>query len=116
MTSSSDVGTIFQLRNIINRKHIGSKPKKNVNAFFQQIVESHVLATAMEYLGMESIEDQLSADIFSPTLWMVDREERYENQSYCQCVEPLLRTSLTFIPSKPIKRRVVVGGIAKTRY
>ena len=70
-TSASDVGTIFQLRNLINRKNnIGNKPSKDINAFedfFHLIVESHVLATAMEFLGMESIDDKPAADIFPCT-------------------------------------------------
>ena len=71
----------FSLETSSIGKTLGTSRKKKVNAyedFFQQIVESHVLAAAMEYLGMESVEDQLNADIFPPTLWMLDREERYE--------------------------------------
>jgi hypothetical protein len=78
--SAKDVGTIFQLRNIINRNNIGKKPKKDVNAhedFFQQVVESHVLAAAMEFLGMQDIEDDPGAEIFPPTIWMLEKEERY---------------------------------------
>ena len=78
-TSASDVGTIFQLCNLINRKNIGNKPSKDVNAFedfFHLIVESHVLAAAMEFLGMESIDDKPAADIFPPTVWMLSQEER----------------------------------------
>lgn len=74
------MGTIVQLRNAINRKNVGKKPKKDVNAhedFFQQVVESHVLAAAMEFLGMEDIEDSPNAEIFPPTLWMLEKEERY---------------------------------------
>ena len=53
-TSAKDVGTIFQLRNVINRKNIGKKPKKDVNAhedFFQknflksQLLYSRVINT-----------------------------------------------------------------------
>ena len=77
-TSASDVVTIFQLRNLINRKNIGKKPSKDVNAyedFFHLLVESHVLAAAMEFLGMESIDDK-PADILPSTLWLLSQEER----------------------------------------
>lgn len=80
VASAKDLGTIFQLRNVINRKNIGKKPKKDVNAhedFFQQVVESHVLAAAMEFFGMDNIEDDPNAEIFPPTLWMLEKEERY---------------------------------------
>ena len=78
--SAKDLGTIFQLRNVINRKNIGKKPKKDVNAhedYFQQVVESHVLAAAMEFFGMDDIENDPNAEIFPPTLWMLEKEERY---------------------------------------
>ena len=81
LTSSSDTGTMFQLRNIVNRKNIGKTPKKDVNAhedFLQQVLESHVLAAAMEYLGMESVDDEPNEEIVPPTLWMLDNEERYK--------------------------------------
>ena len=77
-TSASDVGTIFQLRNLINRKNIGNKPSKDVNAFedfFHLLVESHVLSAAMGFLGMESIDDEPAGDIFPPTVWMLSQEE-----------------------------------------
>ena len=58
----------------MNRKNIGNKPKKDVNAhedFFHLLVESHVLAAAMEFLGMENIDDVPPLDIFPPTVWML---------------------------------------------
>ena len=74
------MGTIFQLRNAINRKNIGKKPKNDVNAhedLFRQVVESRVLAAAMKFLGMEDIEDDPHAEIFPPTLWMLEKQEPY---------------------------------------
>ena len=72
---------MLQLRNVVNRKNIGKSPKKDVNVhedFFQQVLESHVLAAAMEYLGMESVEDEPNEEILPPTLWILESEERYK--------------------------------------
>ena len=77
-TSASDGGTIFQLRNIINRKNISKKPKKDVNShedFFLLVVDAHVLAAAMEFLGMDEDEEP-SAEVFPPGVWMLHREKR----------------------------------------
>ena len=39
-------------------------------------MESHVLAAAMEFLGMENIDDVPPLDIFPPTVWMLSQQER----------------------------------------
>ena len=101
------MGTIFQLRNSINQKNIGNKPENDVNAhedFFQQVVESHVLAAAMEFLGMEDIEDDPHAEIFPPTLWMLERKSAI--QSCYQYVETLLISSQTSVRLKQFKMQM----------
>ena len=80
-SSASDSGTLFQLRNLLNRKNIGISPKKDVNShedFFHLIVDAHVLVPAMEFLGMDSLDDNPNAEIFPPNVWMLDKEERKE--------------------------------------
>ena len=68
--SSGDVGTLMQLRNLVNRRNIKpTKPKDDVNAsedFLQMIVECHVLTAAMEFFGMECLEDDPCSDILPP--------------------------------------------------
>lgn len=39
-------------------------------------MESHILAAAMEFLGMESIDDKPAADIFPPCVRMLSQDER----------------------------------------
>ena len=53
-------GTLYQLRNILHRTNV-SQPDKDFNAcedFFVIVIDSHILAAALQVLGMESIHDQ----------------------------------------------------------
>ena len=53
-------GTLFQLRNVINRRNVSAKPKANVNAaedFFEIAVIGYVISTTMSYLQMSSLEE-----------------------------------------------------------
>ena len=76
--SSCDVGTLMQLRNVINRRNIKTKAKDAVNAhedFLQLIIECHVLAAGMEFFGMQSLEDTPSPEIFPDTLTGEERQD-----------------------------------------
>ena len=45
--SSQDGGTLYQLRNLINRRNVVGDPKKDMNAcedFFELVTKAHVLA------------------------------------------------------------------------
>ena len=62
-----DGGTLYQLRNIVNRRNVGQDCSKNVNAcedFFTTVTEAHILAAAMEVFQMDSLEDRPSTDHF----------------------------------------------------
>ena len=79
LKSVSDKGTLYQLRNVVNRKNVGEDPTKDMNAhedFFNLVTKSHALAAAMELFGMENLEDSPSAEIVPPSVWMLDRSER----------------------------------------
>ncbi len=52
-------GTLFQLRNLLNRRNISTSVKANVNAwedFMDVITKGHILTAALEYLGMTSLD------------------------------------------------------------
>lgn len=77
--SQMDKGTLYQLRNLINRRNVGNNPFKDVNAhedFFLLIVDSHILAAAMEMLGMGSLDDEPCSEILPPDVWVHDKDER----------------------------------------
>ncbi len=65
--SECDVGTLFHIHNVINRRNVVKKPKNDVNAcedFFLLVVESYIIAAAMEVFHMSSIEDHPSTEYF----------------------------------------------------
>ena len=54
-----DYGTICQLRNLLNRKYLPSKPKNDLNAYedFMQVVGfGHIVAAARQLLQTESFD------------------------------------------------------------
>ena len=68
--SSSDHGTLFQLRNLINRTNVIKDPTSNFNAcddYFNTVVSAHIIAALNE----------LDATDFNPTVdWMKSDEDR----------------------------------------
>ncbi len=51
-------GTLFQLRNLTNRRNVKKDPADNVNAsedFFLTVTEGHIHAAAMQVFGMHDI-------------------------------------------------------------
>lgn len=72
-------GTLYQIRNLIDRRNITKHPKSNVNAaedFVEVIIISHVLTAVKKYLGMNSIHDLPSPSVISHDVWMADDTER----------------------------------------
>ena len=83
ISSAREHATMYQLRNLINRTNVVSKPKVNFNAcddFFEITVSAHILAAALEVLDMKSLGDTPSEKHFpSPEIaWMGTNEERME--------------------------------------
>jgi len=63
--SGSEPGALFQLKNRISRTTVGKKPKSNFDAcedFLEVVIVGHILAAALEVLGMQNREDKPSAD------------------------------------------------------
>ena len=71
-------GTLYQLRNLINRRNVGKKVKSDMNDFFELVVTGHIIACAMQLLGMSAIDEvPSSAIILSPEdAWMKDDSEQ----------------------------------------
>ena len=64
--STSDHGTLYQLRNLLHRRNVGKEPKQDFNAhddFFSLIVQCHILSASMEVLGMDYLDDNPSEEL-----------------------------------------------------
>ena len=69
-SSGMDGGTLFQLRNLLNRRIVTKDPVSNVSAcedFFIHVVEAHIVSACMTVFGMSSIDDAPSHDLFPDT-------------------------------------------------
>ena len=63
--SAKEHGTMYQLRNLLHRTNVVSKPAKDFNAcddFFNLIVTSHILTASLEVFHMNSLHDTPSLD------------------------------------------------------
>ena len=83
MNSGAEHGTLYQLRNLINRSDVGKIPKGNFNScedFLEIVLTAHILSAACEILDISSLDDEPSADgmgISSPeNLWTFTDNER----------------------------------------
>ena len=81
MSSASDHGTLYQLRSLAQRRNVGKKPKKDFNAhddFFNLVITSHILAAAMEVLGMDALDDDPCEELIPPNVDSLSKSERSE--------------------------------------
>ena len=81
--SGREHGTLYQLRNKINRTDVVKNPKSNFNAcddFLEIVVNAHVVSAALATLKMSNLEDQPSASVIgipsSENLWTYPNDER----------------------------------------
>ena len=71
-TSGMEMGTLCQLRNLINRRNVTQRPKENVHAaedFLGIVTTGHILAAVMTHLRMSSVDDMPSSAIVSHNIW-----------------------------------------------
>ena len=80
MKSAGEHGTLYQLRNLLHRRSVGKKPKKDVNScedFLVTIVTTHALAATMKILGMDSLAAVPSSPLIPSDLWLQSADERH---------------------------------------
>lgn len=66
-SSAKDVGTLYHLRCLINRRNVVKKPDKSVTAceeFFLLVVEAHICSAAIKLFDMKSLDDVPSSKHF----------------------------------------------------
>ena len=84
-TSGSDHGTLYQLRNLVQRRNVRKEPKKDFNAhhdFFNVVLTSHILAAAMEIFGMDSLEDEPCEGLIPKGIDKMSKVEKKEVLQY----------------------------------
>ena len=62
-----DGGTLYQLRNVINRRNITKKPTGNVTAseeYFLLVTEAHIVTAAMTLFQIDSLKDRPNSLFF----------------------------------------------------
>ena len=98
---------MYQLRNLINRRNVIKKVKSDMNTcedFFDLIVTGHIIACAMEMLGMSSVNAVPSSNVIQSTdeLWMRDDSERKSvlMEVASQIVDQNVDLSCTFADSQ----------------
>ena len=68
-------GTLYQLRNLIDRRNVGTTVKSDVNAaedFLETIVTGYIITAVMAHLNMTSLEDAPDPSIVSSHVWTDD--------------------------------------------
>ena len=78
-SSAMDRGTMYQIRNLIDRRNVTRKPKSDVNAsedFFEVVVIGYILAAVMCHLGMPTLDSLPLPSVISHTIWMEDDDMR----------------------------------------
>ena len=74
-----DVGTLCQLCNVTDSRNIRATAPNNFNAcddFFVTVIQCHIVAAAMEHLGMKKQSDSPVHDLLKCDLWLEDKETR----------------------------------------
>ena len=78
-SSAMDGATLYQLRNVINRRNVTKDPTKNVAAceeFFSLVAEAHILAAAVNVFGMNSLDSTPSCELFPQGCIALSSQER----------------------------------------
>ena len=75
----------------MNRTNVKTKPKKDSNAchdFFELVTQCHIIAAAMAFLNMDSLEDEPSTELIPDptTAWMLPDNEQKKLQSVCEAI------------------------------
>lgn len=86
--SAREHATLCQLRNLINRSNVSNKTKGNFNScddFLVLVITCHMLAAAMEYLGMKALDDTPAENVVPNVseVWTLTKEKR---QDLLECI------------------------------
>ena len=75
------MGTLLQLKHVLNRTNLPSKPKSDLNAcedFLEVVTFAHIIAACMEVLEMQSIDSEPDPTIVPSDLKFKDKNKKEE--------------------------------------
>ena len=99
LKSSAEHGTLYQIRNLLNRVNVPKRPKKNFDAcedFLCTVVEGLLLTASLKVLGMNSLDDNPKSDLVPDpeNLWTETAEKR--SSLIMQICSKILETVVSF--------------------
>ncbi len=106
-SSGRDGGTLYQLRNLINRRNVIKKPMDNLDAcedFIVLVIEAHILSAAMTIFKMNRLDDRPSM-MFSPDKsedLTADQQTRLVLLAIAQFVDTFVDTNIPSASSAPV--------------
>lgn len=79
ISSKGDQGTLYQLRNLINRRNVVRDPSKRFTPcedFWLLIVEAHIVTACMHVFSMTSLDDTPANTLFPPESYQLPPKQR----------------------------------------
>ena len=105
--SVCEKGTLYQLKNVINRTNLKANPKDDVNAthdFITLITTCHILSAAMQLMNMRELKDTPEDELVDESTWMLPISERKEilTQISRKIVDTYINFKFDFVsPAEP---------------
>ena len=83
--SNCDVGTLLQLRNLINRRNVAKDVMGRFNEcidFFEMVVNCHIIAAGMHFFGLKELSSEPKANVIAPDVKDSDLKRRWKVLSH----------------------------------
>ena len=111
--SFKEHGTMYQLKNLINRSNVTTIPKHNFNTcddFLRLIINCFILTAAMKTLGMKELDNQPSSSHIPEDVKLKSAEERKTLlENICKkIVDDFIHTEF-----KPLSTSVPINQVSK---
>ena len=78
-SSGMERGTLYQLRNLINRRNVTTSCKDDMNSceeFLELVVIGYIITAVVDFLGMSSLTDVPLPALIPADVWMLSDSER----------------------------------------
>ena len=92
--SFREVGTLYQLKNVLNRANVVQDQKNDFHAcsdFFQTIVESYIISATLKTFGMTTLSDEPSHSL----LPLADSDENNRRVALYRAMKEVIARHVT---------------------